>query len=219
MKNPPKPARTTTKPADVKSDTTPAPSPAPKTERERPDAGDRLTIPIGADGRPAVEQMRDKTRERLRKLVSDPAVAKSLGVESAPAVQVLPRQFVMMLVTAIGQLETIIVHRATGADPRIVAAIVPFTPEESELVADPLEVVLNKYAPAALNKYADEAALIGLLTTLTFRKIEAVRAAQSANRGPANVVPIRAVEPVAPAPAPAEPGPEPAADVPPEVFQ
>jgi len=159
--------------------------------------GDRLNIPLDKDGRIDFGSMRDKTREKVKKIVSDPATARELGLDTAPAVQTIPRELVMLLVTAIGQLDLILIQRTTQADPRIVAVVGSFTPEEGEAIAGPLENVLNKYTPAVFNRYGDEVALAGVLLMVTLKKIEAVRAAVALSRGPAVVIP----HPSAPAPA------------------
>jgi hypothetical protein len=210
----------TPKPASAGIKTSPAPLPDTTPAKPPRAENDRLTIPLDKDGRPDFASMRDKTRERVRKVISDPAVARELGItpDAAPAAKVLPRELTMAAVTMISQLETIIIARVTKAPAAIVLAVAPYTPEEKELIAPALENVLNKYSPAVLNKWSDEIALTVLLSTLTMRKIEAVRAAAGASgpaRGPAPVI----QHPSAPAPAAPASEPEPVAQLDPEVIQ
>ena len=159
-----------------------------------------LTIPLDKDGRPSIENMREKTKEKVKRLISDPAVARLLGVErdAAPAVGSLPREVVLALVTAVGQLETILIARVTKAPASIVKAIAPYTPEEQTAIAGPLGNILDKYSPAVLSRYGDELSLVVLLSTITMSKIEAVRAAMQAS----DAGRPRAVAPFVPAPEP-----------------
>src|SRR5688572_12368404 len=134
--NPPKPA----KPARlVKSENTPAPAPAADTPRAKPDGkpdADRLTIPLDKDGRPDFGSMREKTRERVKKIVSDPIVARELGIEdAAPSVSTIPPFVTRAVIQALSQLDTIVIARVTGAPAPIVLAVAPYTQEEQNAIA------------------------------------------------------------------------------------
>ena len=193
-KTPPKTTKAPPPPA------TTAPGPPETVAKTKGSENDRITIPLTDSGAPDVESMREKTKERLRRIITDPATARALGVTDAPAVAVLPREVIYAAVNAISQLETMIVARYTKAPPQIIMAIVPYTPEETQAVAGPLENVLNKYSPAVLSKYGDEIALGALLLMMTARKIEAVQAAMAGSSRPRPVVvPMPQAEPAPPA--------------------
>lgn len=200
----------------LKPETPPAPKPPATKESDS-----RLTIPLDASGRPDVASMRDRTKEKVRRLISDPDVARSLGVtpDAAPAVAVVPRVITDSLVRAIEQIETVLVSRVTKAPAPIVLAVCKYTPDEREAIAVPLEGVLNKYSPKLFSKYGEEIALASVLVMITMSKIETVRAAVQANTprpAPAVVVPMPAREPEPPAPAP---NADDAGQIPPEVLQ
>jgi hypothetical protein len=201
------------------------PTPAPKTPANASPAAEtpkkrelnRLTINLDDNDRPDFSAMRDKTRDKLKQLIQDPTVAKELGIApdaSAPPVVGLPPFVTRAAVRMLSQLDTLIVARVTQAPPAIVLAVAPYTPEEEQAIAEPLENILNKYGGKLLTKWGDEIALAGMLTMITMTKIEAVRAAMNV-RPPAPVV----VHPSS-APQPPAPAPEPPADqLPPEVIQ
>jgi hypothetical protein len=209
-------------PADVKTKPATPPPAAPEPDKVKSE-NDRLTIPIGKDGRPDFDAMRDKTKERVRKLVSDPEVARRLGInaDAAPAVSVLPPVFVYALLTAVNQLETIIVARITDAPMNVVLPITHFTPEEKQAISEPLDKVLNKYGGALIGRWGDEIGLLVVLTAITMQKVEAVRQAMEKNVTPrATVIPHpSSVPPPAVPPEPAPAPDEPRTDVPPDVFQ
>jgi hypothetical protein len=213
---PPKSAKPT---RPVRTENTPAPAPAPEPARAKSEA-DRLTIPLDKDGLPDFGSMRDKTRERVKKIVSDPAVARELGLDdakSSPAVSTIPPFLTRAVVNALSQLDTIVIARITGAPAPIVLAVAPYTQEEKDAIAPALESILNKYGGKVLNKWGDEVALLTLLSAITLQKVEAVRAAMAAHRPAAPVL----VHPSAPAPAPAAPAESPAEPpaASPEMFQ
>lgn len=214
--NPPKPSKPTPAPEPKKT-----PAAVPDSTPAKPRAeNDRLTIPLDKDGRPDFASMRDKTRDRVRKIVSDPAVARELGIvsDAAPAVSTLPPFVTRAAIQALSQLDTIIVSRATGAPASVVLAIAPYTEKEADAIAPALESVLNKYGGSILNKWGDEVALLTLLGAITMQKIEAVRAAMAANpRPPAPVIVHPSSVPAAPSAPSDEPPAAPVLD--PEAFQ
>lgn len=214
------------------NDRKPVPEPKPETSVSAPSDTkpakpevDRLTIPIKSDGSPDFESMREKTKERVKKLVTDPEVARKLGIsaESAPVGSAVPPFVAHVAIHALGQLDTIIIARTTNAPPEILAAVGPYTPEQVELLAPAMDRVLNKYGGSLVGKWGDELGLAALLVSITMRKIELAKRAMSDTKRPAPVL----VHPSTPPPAapavepikPDTPKDPDAGAVSPEVFQ
>lgn len=212
-------AKTPAQPPKPNKPSKPENSPAPAVPVEPTRAKsetDRLTIPLDKDGRPDFASMRDKTRERVRKLVSDPSVARELGIapDAAPSVATLPPFVTGAVLTGINQLEILFIARMTKAPASVIVPIAVYTPEERAAIEPALDNVLNKYGGSLIGKWGDELALAVLLSSITMRKIEAVRAAMP-RQAPAPVI-VHPSSPATPAPGPDEP---PAGDVNPDVFQ
>lgn len=159
---------------------------------------DRFVIPLTPDGKPAVDRMREPTREQLRRILADPDTARGLGLGADAAVPTVPIDLAYAALGTINQLSTLIVASITKAPPAIVLAIMPYTEQERDVLAPPLHRVLSKYGGPALSRWSDEIALVLALVAVTQAKIAAVKVAARAARSPATVVPFPSPAPDAP---------------------
>lgn len=165
----------------------------------------RLSLPLDKDGRVRLDSMRESSKDKLKGLLADTALAKSLGLSSSAAGPGLTPDLMYPLVAGLSIIETLIVGKATGAPREIVNRVVPYSREEADLLAPALAKVLDKYAGAFLGKYQEEAALAGLLISITFLKVSLVREETAKSSGPRGIVVPITGEPAAPAPAPDAP--------------
>jgi len=169
----------------------------------------RLAIPLDKEGRVLVGNMRETSRDKLKSLLTNAALAKELGISSDAATapgMALPPELMYPLISGLSIFETIIVARATRAPREIVERIVPYSREETKLLAPALATVLEKYSGSFLSKYGDEAALAALLVSMTINKISLVREEMEKLPRPRPVAPLP-FTPLVDSPAP-EPGPE-----------
>ena len=149
----------------------------------------RVAIPLTADGRVAVDRMRQGTRDQLVAMLRDPDLARALGLTPDATATALPPAMILPVVHALSQLETIVVARLTGAPAEIVLRVAPYTPAEQEVLAPVIGNVLNKHAGAFLGRWGDEVALIALLVSLTTAKVQAIQDAM--RQAPGTVHPFR----------------------------
>lgn len=148
-----------------------------------------MSFTLDESGKPDIERMHPKTKERLITLLRDPEVARSLGLgaesSSGPTISVeLPREYVLYFVGALSQFQTWALSRATKAPDHIIDAIAPWSPAEQDQIADPLGKVLEKYAGDTLTKYGPEIGLGTALLFITMKKLELIEKAIAASRGP-----------------------------------
>lgn len=190
------PARSPRSPVSVGPGSSPTPEPG-KTARPEPAESPltRLAIPLGSDGKVAVDRMRQGTRDQLAAMLKDGDLARSLGVAPAETTAVIPPQLIAPVINALSQIEMIVVSRLTHAPADLVIKIAAYTPEEKDMLAEPVATVLNKYGGKVLGKWGDEVTLAVLLISLTASKVAAI---QDAMRMPGTVRPF--VVPVSDAP-------------------
>lgn len=188
---------------------TPDVAPAPPAESVKDSAIDaRLAIPLDKDGRVLVGNMRESSRDKLKELLSNQALAKELGIApgASAADTAIPKELMYPLISGLSIFETLIVAKATRAPREIVERIVPYSREEAQLLAPALANVLNKYSGTFLTKYGEEAALAALLVSMTINKVALVREEMDRNKPRGVVIPITPATPDAPAsPATEEP--------------
>lgn len=188
---------------------TPTPTPTPATPPPAAAADDkdslidsRLAIPLDKEGRVLVGNMRESSRDKLKSLLTNPALAKELGISpdatAAPSM-VLPPELMYPLISGLSIFETLIVARATKAPREIIERIVPYSREEAKILAPALANVLNKYSGTFLTKYGEEAALLALLASMTIQKVSMVREEMDRNRPVAVPIQFTPREPEAPA--------------------
>jgi hypothetical protein len=163
----------------------------------------RIAIPTRADGLPAFDRMRDDNKEKLRQWLTSPDVAKGLGVTSTPlassADDALPPEIVEAAIVAFGRIESMLLGWYTKAPANVVAAIVPFSPDETRVLMPLTSKVLNKYAGGLLGKYGDEVALATMVVMMTGAKLQALGQVMAQARPPATPPPQTPAEPAEPA--------------------
>ena len=159
-----------------------APSPAPVPTAVPDVAGpktERMSFTLDASGKPDVERMHPKTRERVAAMFRDPDVARSFGLTGDEAAAgggavSVPRDLVMWMTATLSQLQMLLILRTTKAPAPIVQQFGGWSKEEQEAIADPLGQVLDKYAAGPMSKYGPEINLAGILLAVTMKKIQIV---------------------------------------------
>jgi hypothetical protein len=171
------------------------PTPERETLASEPDnesaIDSRLSIPFDKDGIVLLDNMRDKTRAKLKELLTDEKLASALGVNAGDGASAsgmaLPPEMMYPFVSGLSIIEVLIVAKSTNAPREMVERIAPYSREEANQIAPLLAKILHKYAGGVLSKYGEEATLAFLLVTMTTAKIQAVRE-EMARLGPRGVV-------------------------------
>lgn len=185
------------KPSDARKPVNSAAPEAPASESKTDKIDSRLSIPFDADGQILLENMRQESKDRLKKLLNDPLLGSKMGI-MGPEMPIsgasLPPEFMFPLVHGLSIFEMLLVQQVTKAPRELIEQVVPYTREETQMLAPALSKVLSKYSGSFLTKYGDEAALALLLVSMTTQKIAAVKDAMARQPRPAPVVvPIRPV--------------------------
>lgn len=171
----------------------PPPAPAASASAEKDSKIDaRLAIPLDADGRVLVENMRETSKEKLKSLFSDAKLARELGVSSSENVAAAPGlrpELMYPLIAGLSFLDMLVVVRFAPNAPReLVERVVPYSQEEADLLAPAMTAVIDKHGGGTfLAKYREEIDLGGLLIAMTARKIQVIRE-EVAKLGPRPVV-------------------------------
>lgn len=186
----------------------PAPAPVASSSSEKTSNIDaRLAIPLDAEGRVLVENMRESSKEKLKSLFSDAKLARELGVSATDNVAAAPGlrpELMYPLIHGLSFFDMLIVARFTRAPREIIERVVPYSQEEAGLLAPALSAVIDKHGGGTfLAKYREEIDLGGLLVAMTLHKVQVIRE-EMAKLGPRPVVvPFTGDAP--PAPKPEEP--------------
>lgn len=121
----------------------------------------------------AWDRLRPDTREKLRRVLADPDVAKQLGTPAAATDNAVGDPLIIgVLYDAVSSI-MVSIARASGY-PVDRAAVLRFNAEEKQLLAAPTAAVLAKYS-GFLGAYQEEAALAMLLTALIGAKVTLLR--------------------------------------------
>jgi|SRR5579859_1963651 len=148
----------------------------PEPQIEEVPKGERFSFPLTPEGKIDFSSMRDKSREKMKSLLSDPEVAQILGGSASPAaeVQMFHPAIVSGLYDMVGVMEaTMLPMFFPKVPPEIFKQVFTYTPQEKELLIPPTTRVLNKYAASWMIKYQDEIALGTLLVSMTVAKVNA----------------------------------------------
>lgn len=169
--------RTRTKTPAIAVEKTPAaPAPAPVAPVDTSDS-ERISLAWFADKNGKIEwdRMADKTKERLRGIMTSPDARKALGIVQDPVqqAQFFPPAFVNTMYDALGMIETAVATRWVGIDPDIAKRVMLYNDAEKAMLNPPTCAVLNQYLGDFEHK--NLAALLMLLTGLTLQKIAALR--------------------------------------------
>jgi len=135
----------------------------------------RFTLNVTPEGKIDFSRMQTSTREKLRAMFADPAVAEALGMSGAAApgiVDVIPPGMVAGMWDMFGKLQQLVMPLFfPKVKPDIWTQVFIYSPEEKAQLIPPTTRVLNKYATEWMIKYQDELLLAGLFLTITFAKI------------------------------------------------
>jgi hypothetical protein len=157
--------------ARKEADPEPAKTEAPVETKEEPSI-DRLTLPLNSDGTINFSSLRERTREKLKKAFTDPAVSDRLGVASqaAPVPEVINPLMVSGMYDLVGTVEAMVFSKTAGIPPEIARKVFIYSEKEKEALAGPTIRVMNKYLGPWFVKYQDEWMLISMLVALTIAK-------------------------------------------------
>lgn len=142
----------------------------PKPEEPSKPATTRISIALNDDGTIDIDSMRAATVEKLRQAVAGtPGIAPSFN--TGGAVTEFPPMLIYSLYGGLGQLEAMIAHNLGKIPREIAEAVFPYNEQELNILVPPTSRVLSKYASDWMIRYQDEIALVGLLATITLKKI------------------------------------------------
>jgi hypothetical protein len=149
---------------------------------EPPRERDSLAWNVTSEGKIDFSSMREKTKAKLRDIISDPEVARAVGANAANAgltdsahVDVFDPQWCGSIYDMISRLESWIVSSKFKLPYNLVSEALTYTPEEKALLVPPTAKVINKYAARWMVQFKDEIALIGLFSMITIGKIKALK--------------------------------------------
>lgn len=169
-------------PKDPKKPAQPAarPSEPTQTPEKESQVDSRFALPLDKDGKLLLDTMRPASRDKLKELLSDPALGKALGMTpdetgaAGPSISI-PTMLLFPLVNVLSLAEMMLVARVTHAPRELVERVAGFSREEAQQIAPALGAVLSKYGTGLLTKYGDEIALAAMLSMMTMSKIGLVR--------------------------------------------
>ena len=152
------------------------------------------------DGKIDFSRMREKTKEQLKALVSDPSVLKAIGVtpeHSPEQVKVISDDFCRNLYDLIEKVQCAIISAKTKIPIEIVRKHLAFTDAELDQLAPATAKVLNKYAFDWLIRFQEEIALGILLISIMSSKLASIKDLKRESLSPAssNVKPNGAEHP------------------------
>lgn len=147
----------------------------------------RVSFSVRADGTIDADSLRSATREKLRKVFTDPALPSALGIAAPASAQSVEDAAVMQsiaggLYDGLSALSIALARRAGYTIEQ--ARVLVFTTEEKTALADPTARVIDKYFPDFGGRYRDEIMLAFLLTNIMGGKIMMLRAAGSVVASP-----------------------------------
>lgn len=127
-----------------------------------------VSLKIGEDGSFDLSKMRDKNKVELRDAFAKTARKGELG-GNIEVPETFTPESMLGYVSLLFGLEAQIVVKMKVADAETASKVFALDPKEAMSVAAPAAKVANKHL--ANFKYADEMALIGAVTEMTFTKI------------------------------------------------
>lgn len=138
-----------------------------------------INLKVGEDGAFDLTKMRDKNKAELREAIGKTARKGELG-GSVEIPETFTPESMLGYVSLLFGLEAQIVVKMKVADVETAKTVFSLDEKELKSVAVPAAKVANKYL--ADFKYADEMALIGAVTEMTFTKIMLCRAMMELKR-------------------------------------
>ena len=163
------------------------PSGEPASVDQEAAATQRITMPVGSDGRIDAARLREKTRAALRHALSDPALPAALGM-SEPATANATDPLINTIAGAVYDGASALLIWLAHTRFKISAqhaVLLGFTPEDKTLLQAPTAAVIAKYLPDLGGKYQEELILALALTNVIAGKVVAMRTAIAQERAAA----------------------------------
>lgn len=135
----------------------------------------QLSFDVNPDGSLNFSSMREKTKEKLRTVFSDPLLAEYLGTKPVSAqVNVINPVLVSGFYDVLGSVECSVFPMFFPKVPdHVWKRVFTYTQEEKAVLIPPTGRLLNKYCSEWFLKWQDEIQLAILLTTFTVAKVQA----------------------------------------------
>jgi hypothetical protein len=160
--------------------------PFPRKDEESPISGGprSLTVKLDENGGILWGKMRAETKERLARIVADPATAQGLGIaasgEGIEGPEIFKPEATGPIYDALGHIEALLASFVLKLDHQKAKLIFTYSEQEKAALAEPTARVINKYSPAWIKERSDEIGLAVLLGTLTVQKVQLALAARQA---------------------------------------
>jgi len=153
----------------------PVAAPAPQVEPFPPKDQERRQFAIyyGPDGKPDLTKLRASTRENLKAIMQDKALADALGIGAERKADLISPEVIGQLYDGLGMIEAVAASKALSIPPEKSQAIFTYSAVEKALLVPPTAAILAKYAPGILEKYGDEITLAVLLCSISYAKVDA----------------------------------------------
>lgn len=168
---------------------------SPKKEQPKPEAAKEQAVPAPVpildgseevanfrlrfvNGKPELlAGMRDKTKEQLRTVLSDPKILAELGIKEVQkgTVEVISAQVCGQIYDVLGTVEAFLCERFYNAPHDVAVKCFTYTEGEKAVLAPPTAAVINKYATDWMIRFKEEIALFMLFTAITSVKIASVK--------------------------------------------
>ena len=138
----------------------------------------RMSLTLNQDDSIAWDRLRESNKEEVKKIVTgwmaDPKMLASLGIEK-PAIRIFDESWCDTIYDTVGNLEVMLAPKMFGVTLEQ-AAILRYTSAEKDSLREPTAKVINKYLPAWLARFEDEIKLAMLLVSISFVKVQMLRA-------------------------------------------
>jgi hypothetical protein len=145
-----------------------------ESESKKPDRI-QLSFDLKPDGSPDFSSMREKTKERMRDVFSNPLLGEQLGIRTLPPPSdVFHPSMISGMYDMLGTIEqSLFPMFFPKVSEHIWKRVFTYTPEEKAALVPPTTRVINKYASEWMIRWQDEIMLATLLVTITTAKVNA----------------------------------------------
>jgi hypothetical protein len=161
-----------------------APQPREPRERTTREPIKRMSLNLNEDGSIAWDRLRESNREEVKKTVAgwmnDPKMLAALGVDRSQVVKVFDESWCDTIYDTIGNVEVMMAPKMFGVTLEQ-AQILRYSEAEKNQLREPTARVINKYLPGWLVKFEDEIKLAMLLISISFVKVQMLRAVAAMN--------------------------------------
>ena len=160
----------------------------------------QVAFDVNPDGSLDTSSMRDRTKEKLRKVLADPNVAAALGITTSPAGLnpnlLFSEPMVNSLYTGLESLEQSVFPMFIKNVPaELIREYIRFTEQHRAILVPPTGRILQKHCSEWFLKWQDELFVGTMLLTITIAQCNALIAAakelKQKQHGPATVTEIR----------------------------